>query len=816
MQTKMSNHDFMCPGDVQDLPPTGKKWFRKSSLGLSIALAISMLPNTVSALALGKLSTFSHMGERLAVEIDIPESTPEELAGLKASLASPDVFTASGVDFNPSLVGADVSVQKRPDGRPFIKVTTTGIMNDPFVNLILVVNWPAGRIVRDYSLLLDPVEISNSAPTVTTVPTTSTTGGQAMPRVAAPKVDAPRSENPTFAKTMPKSRSEQVKSGTGELTVATGMTAGEIALANLPEGVSLDQMLVALVKANPTAFINGNVNLVRAGAVLNLPDAQQAASQTREQARKVIVAQSQDFQSYKAKLAGLAPATETITANRQSGGRVEAKVTERKIDAAAPDKLLLSKADKENEAKIAKELQAKEDATRLAALSKNISALNQQLGKAGGAPSVAGSGSAAVGQGTLPGLAVGSQLSAPSSAAQAAVAPSAAPSTATAAASEPVNVGTPKPTAVAPTPIEEPGFLERLSKDYPLFLPLGAGLIALLGIWAWLRQRDRKKDIGADSTFFESRLRSDSFFGASGGQQVDTVEGEPASAATYTASQLSEAADVDPIAEADVYLAYGRDIQAEEILKDAMLAQPNRLAIPLKLLELYAKRSDTKAFDKLTSKVKLLTQGTGPEWKRALELAKSMNGSNAQVAASTGAALRGNSETESMALSDTPKQYPAATNPAFGSVPTVRDPASVQSMMTNDGAKAVSLERDFEFSSDVDVSNNAKAIVAAKPINNLNTASNATYASKEASSGPNIIDFDLSALSLDLNSVNPAAVEGPVGAPVSDPWATKLALAKEFQQIGDQESARKLLQEVSNGANESVKAEAKKLLSGMT
>jgi pilus assembly protein FimV len=813
----------MRPSVVQGALPSGKIWLKKTSLGLGVALAMAMLPSTASALALGKLSTLSHMGERLSVEIDIPEFTPEEIAGLKASLASPDGFAASGVDFNASLAGADVRVQKRADGRPYIKVTTPRVINDPFVNLVLVVNWPSGRIVRDYSLLLDPVEISKSAPTVTTVPTTTATNGpstppkaavSAPPKVAEPKADAPRSERPAAVKT--KAKPEQAISATGEIVVASGMTASEIALGNMPEGVSLDQMLVALVKANPSAFINGNVNLVRAGAVISLPDAQQAASQTKGQARQLIVAQSQDFQAYKAKLAGLTPTTETTAANRQSGGQVEAKVTERKPDATTPDKLLLSNADKAKEAKIAKELQAKEDAARMAALSKNISDLNQQLGKTGGANGVAGAGSAAVGQGTLPALAVGSSSNAAASVAEAVVPASGASADAAATASGPVAVATPNPQAVAPTPAEEPGFLDGLA-DNPLVLPLGAGLIALLGVWAWLRQRSRKKDTGADSSFFESRLQSDSFFGASGGQQVDTVEGEPSSTATYTASQLSEAADVDPIAEADVYLAYGRDIQAEEILKDAMAAQPNRLAIPLKLLELYAKRSDSKAFDKLSSKVKLLTNGTGPEWERARELAKTMNGSNAPMAVPPGTAMGGTFETESNGLSDGTKQTAGSTNPVSAPVPTVRDAASLHSMMADDEPKAVSYEMDFDFSTNADASNNsAKTLTAPTPIKNLNAASNATNANKEAPSGPNIIDFDLSALSLDLNSVNPTVHEAPAGVPVSDPWATKLALAKEFQHIGDHESARKLLQEVSNGANENVKAEARKLLTGMS
>jgi pilus assembly protein FimV len=110
-----------------------------------------------------------------------------------------------------------------------------------------------------------------------------------------------------------------------------------------------------------------------------------------------------------------------------------------------------------------------------------------------------------------------------------------------------------------------------------------------------------------ETSFLESRLQPDSFFGASGGQRIDTRE-PPAQRATassmsYSLSQLDAIGDVDPVAEADVYLAYGRDLQAEEILKEAMRATPDRMAIRTKLLEVYAKRRDTKGFELLATQL---------------------------------------------------------------------------------------------------------------------------------------------------------------------------------------------------------------------
>ena len=151
-------------------------------------------------------------------------------------------------------------------------------------------------------------------------------------------------------------------------------------------------------------------------------------------------------------------------------------------------------------------------------------------------------------------------------------------------------------------------------------------------------------------------------------------------------------------------------------------------------------------------------------------------------------------------------------------IPTVNDPASSQALMTGEVVKPTSYEMDFDFSTEMGLAKAPKAVMSSTPLNNLHAASLATAPQrdmKSGTSGPNIIDFDLSALSLDLNSGIPGHHDAPAGAPASDPWATKLALAKEFQHIGDHDSARKLLQEVANGGGESAKAEAKKILTGL-
>jgi len=153
--------------------------------------------------------------------------------------------------------------------------------------------------------------------------------------------------------------------------------------------------------------------------------------------------------------------------------------------------------------------------------------------------------------------------------------------------------------------------------------------VLLLG-WLGYRVASRRRASASESIFLESRIPKDSFFGSSGGESVDTKNqslSANTSSMSYSPSQL-DAGDVDPVAEADVYLAYGRDLQAEEILREALRVNPERSAIHLKLLEIHAKRRDLRAYEALASDVHKLTGGTGSEWARVVELGRDLDPGN--------------------------------------------------------------------------------------------------------------------------------------------------------------------------------------------
>jgi pilus assembly protein FimV len=149
----------------------------------------------------------------------------------------------------------------------------------------------------------------------------------------------------------------------------------------------------------------------------------------------------------------------------------------------------------------------------------------------------------------------------------------------------------------------------------PLTLPAVGGLAALLGLLTLLKLRQRKAAAQPDAK--DSDTDGDASIAE--GQSVDTSEEGPVSSMMYSPSQLDAGGDVDPVAEADVYIAYGRDKQAEEILLEALRLHPEKLPVRLKLLEIYAQRNDVAAFNNEAQQVHRLTEGRGPEWHQARE-----------------------------------------------------------------------------------------------------------------------------------------------------------------------------------------------------
>lgn len=342
--------------------------------------------------------------------------------------------------------------------------------------------------------------------------------------------------------------------------------------------------------------------------------------------------------------------------------------------------------------------------------------------------------------------------------------------------------------------------------DNPLILPAGGVLAALLAGLGIYRLRSRSRADSGETSFLESRLQPDSFFGASGGQRVDTRDAAGASSSmSYSLSQLDAIGDVDPVAEADVYLAYGRDLQAEEILKEAMRANPDRLAVRTKLLEVYAKRRDTKGFELLATQLYSLTRGEGDDWTKAQELGLSIDPENPLYQPggqpSAMVAIGGDKLVEPLGASTMPQSVlPSPSQYEQSGLSTSPPPLDTSS----------GVDLDLDLGGPAEVPPAPPAPEVTRP---LEQAAQAPAAEAKAFGASKAMDFDLSDISLDLNAPGDAGASSlPPMDDGADPLARKLELAEEFRQIGDMEGARDLLQEVVAKADGALKAKAQTML----
>ncbi len=847
------------------------RW-KLSALAAAAFASAALTPTDASALTLGRIAVQSALGEPLRAEIDVPQATAAELDALQARIANPDVFKAHGMEYSNSARQVQVEVVRQPDGTAKLKLSSRSPVSDPFIDLVIDANWAAGHLVRSYTLLLDPVPPPQAAaptPAPTTAPQISASRPAPAPASVTGRTVSSDGAAPVAAAPAPASTPARAAASNGSVTVRAGDTAGQLANAQRPSGVSLDQMLVAMLRANPNAFVNGNVNRLRAGSVVQMPSKDQAAATTAQEARQIVAAQSRDFNEFRRRLAGKAQEAKVAAAERASSGQVQAQVQDNSAAAAAADKLTLSKGALNQHAaeeKLAKDKQASAQADRVGELQRNLSELQKVASaSAPAAPAGAASAAATPAAAATPGvtLPVEAPVAAAATADASATTPSPAAaetpsaegtapdSTAPAAAETAAAAATPQPTAAAapaPAPAPAPGALDALTGGNPWVLPAAGGVLALLlGLLGWrIAQRRRAPQDAEADTASDSPVPPDAFFADSGGQQVDTLQDAAAdsTARDEVPSQLDSDDTVDPVAEAEVYLAYGRDVQAEEILLEALRTQPEHLGVHMKLAEIHAKRQDAKALEATALAVQPLTHGVGPSWDRIVELGQSVDAGNplyqdapAPTAPSTSTSAFADALAKSHAMPaaavsaaaaqaagsalgqhlppdlDLNLDLPGAASPAEAAAAaapvaepdlaaqepdwdTPEEPAAPAEVVEPLAAATPELQKPPELET-LDFTLDDEPATVPTP---------AAVSAADIDLGLNLGDLDL-----DLGDA-PAPDTAAAPAVADDPLSTKLDLAREFHAIGDSEGARTLVEEVIAEASGDLKERAQNLL----
>jgi pilus assembly protein FimV len=584
----------------------------------AVASAV-LLSSAAHAAGLGKLTVLSALGQPLRAEIELTSVSSEEAAGLAAKLASADAFRAANIEFNPALLSLRFAVEQR-SGRQYIKVSSTQPLNEPFVDLLLELSWNNGRLVREYTFLLDPAELRSAQPAQVAAAeplqrprseTPAARAADAAPASSRPQRPARAPEQAAAdspaATPAPRARAGAPAAGApgadapaapSRVRVRPGDTLGRIAGRVKPVDISLDMMLVALYRANPDAFIGNNMNRLKSGQILSVPDNDTLRGSGEGEAHGMVVAHAADFNAYRSKLAGQVATSAPVkapSASQSATGKISAKVEERPTAAnESQDQLRLSKAvpsagaggqgaGSTAEDTIAKEKALAEAQARVKELERNVNDLEGLMTVKSKA------GTEAVAKAT-----------------QEAAAPPGAAAAAKPAAAKPAV------TKAAP----EPGIADMLMDNIN---NVAAGVAVLVLALFGLSRRRNKKDAQPavePSILGVPNEPSHAMFAESGGQSVDTNNSVFNSSFAPSASQL-DTNEVDPVAEADVYIAYGRDAQAEEILKEALRLHPERFAVRLKLLEIYAARKDQRAFETQASEIYSMSRGHGDEWAQA-------------------------------------------------------------------------------------------------------------------------------------------------------------------------------------------------------
>jgi pilus assembly protein FimV len=649
-------------------------------------LSLSFLwSNSSWALGLGEIHLNSALNEPLNAEIDLIAATPDELTALRAALAPRDAFTRYGIDRPPFLSSLTFKVGKGKDGRDVLQVRSTDAIPEPFVTFLVEVNWARGRLMREYTVLLDPpvytpgenasTSAPVTAPTTAARPTAPVAASSAAP--SSPPATGRRSRNqpapasassaadntsaPAGAAALPESSAPAVGAvAPGTIQVAKGDTLTKIARSlHADTPANIDQTMIALYRANPEAF-GGNINILRRGAVLRVPGADDVAALNQREAMGEVHRQMDAWRSGES----AAPSGHLRLVTPSAGGSSAAAGNG--SSGGSEDQALRDRV-KDLEGQLA-------DSKRLIDIrNEELAALQKKLGMPATPPAAAPPAkpalppaSTAVVPPTPPAtVAPPATATPPASSAQPSALP---PPEANTAVPVPPAAQTPKPAVKKPAPapvVSSGSWLDWLQDNVWLVGAILAAILALLGFAAWRRRKQTAigspGDFGAgfDDTHVADLDESTAKLAAMrrGNDSIVVEESGPHAVPDFTAEaarfgdtgELKSHEDTfssesavnldqgDPLAEADFHMAYGLYDQAADLVRIALEREPDRRDLRMKLLEIYFVWGNKDAFLQ-TAKQLEATRDRAPagEWDKIVIMGKQICPDEPLFAATTG------------------------------------------------------------------------------------------------------------------------------------------------------------------------------------
>ncbi len=610
-----------------------------------VLIASLILSASACAVGMGAINVTSSLGEPLNAEIDLGGigNKVGNNDDLTARIASPELFKGADLDYPYTLPTLTFAIESRADGKPYLLITSRAPVNDPFVTLLVELNWPTGRLLREYTFLLDPPGFRPEQPATAMVKSTAPIAAASTRRPAA------EAANVSSAQAIPAMSTASMptpagRTSSGKIIVKRGDTLRRIALQEKSPDVSLERMLVALYRANADEFDGNNMNRIRVGQILRVPSDTAIDKVTQADAMKEIRVQTADWDVYRHKLAAASVTAREPAARQEVSGKISAKVAEiapaskkpaqevvklskgempgdKSVSASSTKAELQDKLAGMQEELTAKDIRLKDNSSRIALLEKNIKEMQHLIELKG--------------QTVPPAKVPESKPEAP------AVVP---PATAAAPASDASKpqpaipaakpVAKPQPVA-APAEVPEPSMMDEFLGN-PLYVGgLVVVLLALGGGWFVMhRNRTRNRGWGNLEKSIAEPVTPAVIVG-------ETTRPNPISGAA------AREEEIDPISEADLFLNFGRDAQAEEILKDALEKDPKNRRILLKLLSIYLDRKDAKTFYAIAQQVRDL--GDSSAWAQVAAMGRNLEPDNPVYAAEPGAEI----------VAEIPSQEPA-------------------------------------------------------------------------------------------------------------------------------------------------------------
>lgn len=646
-----------------------------SNLTRTLAVLSLLAPAGAYPLGIGEIKLHSALNQNLDAEISLMLSAGERISDIKVSLAPPDKFDERGVPWSYFLSNISFEPTVRTDGSAVIKVRSREALKEPILDLLLQVTWPKGTSYRHFSLMVDPpAAYAQPIVPITRVPETiAETSSESTPSAAeAPSYIPEHQSIASVASPVRHVRKDEIVKGVYGPTRRNDTLWGIAEKTRKPYKVSSEQMMVAIYKANPDAFYKQNMHALLARVKVKIPDREAVIKLSHQDAVAEFNRQTEAWKNHsqpisqdEAKVAESAqketvPTEKPIENQLTLAAPAEALVAEKTvitpgqeqnaaIDSGKADAASVSaQANKDMQERMAAmEQQLAKMQALLTIKEQQLAALQNQAAQAPMTETVPTITSSQPTDQQHEALAVQQAQPASAAAAQAQLQPLEKATAGQAEKAAPA--AQPQPMQSAPEPVTKPAPVEKpLSRSEPqsesieemlpsgLISGAGAVVLSLLGVLWWRKRKSKiEASVNTESMFSPSIIYkapdSESNFSVPALNDSASYDINPASESSFlsefTPSDFdafdNDQGEIDPISEADVYLAYGRYQQAEELMRNAIESHPDRDECKLKLLEIYYASENKTGFEAYAKQLAAAGKSKNPVfWEKVIEMGR--------------------------------------------------------------------------------------------------------------------------------------------------------------------------------------------------